>query len=404
MTVFPSGETWKRTMTEMTLQGTRRAPEGGSHIKLADYFGLRAAGVIYAWILLIVFLAVVSSYLGRPPYLSELNVSNLLEQAAFAGILALAMGVLLISGSFDLSVGSLTALCALAAAYFTNEFGVAAAIPLTLAVGLIAGTFNGVLCLYLNLSAFIVTLGTLSMFRGLALLLSEGRTILIQDPEQARLLKALATTDIYPPNLILLAGLAVLLFGYWFFYRHGRNMLAFGAAMAAGIALVAFSFGYSYTPKLKASVVVWFGLALLFWGFMSATVYGKRIYAVGGNERAAQVAGVMVKFYKTLPFTLVGLAAGIAGTLFAGRLGAVDPNSFTGFELIVIAAAVVGGISILGGQGHVLKSMVGALLLFTINNGFNMLNINAHFQLVFAGIVVIAAAALYVATDKRRIR
>lgn len=391
-------------MVDATSQGIPRASQEGARIKLSGYFGLRAAGVIYAWILLIVFLVIMSAYLGRPPYLSELNVSNLLEQTAFAGILALAMGVLLISGSFDLSVGSLTALCALAAAYFTNQFGVMMAVPLTILVGVIAGTLNGALCLYLNLSAFIVTLGTLSVFRGLALLLSDGRTILIHDRTQAAQLKALATTDFYPPNLILVAAIGALLFGYFIFYRYGRNMVGFGASMVAGAVLLVLSLGFSYTPRLASSTVVWFVMALLFWGLMSATIYGKRIYAVGGNDRAAQVAGVMVRFYKTLPFTLVGLAAGVAGTLFAGRLGAVDPNSFTGFELIVIASAVVGGISILGGQGHVLKSMIGALLLYTITNGFNMLNISAHFQLVFAGIVVIAAAALYVATDKRRIR
>lgn len=384
-----------------TMSGEDRARRPG--ISWRQVLGLRSAGVVYALVLLVIFLSVASASMGRQPYLSELNVGNLLEQSSLVGIMAIGMAILLISGSFDLSVGSLAALCALLAAFLTNEIGVGPALGLTILAGVAGGLLNGCIHHLIGINSFIVTLGTLTAFRGLGLMLSDGRTIIIDDPDKAAALEAITASHLKSPNLVLVLAILVLTVGAILLARRHPRSLSL-AVIGAGVLLLGASFYGSFAPVLALSTLYWLALGAAAWFFTRFTVFGTHLYAVGGRINAARVAGIPIHIYKVIPFGIVGACAGLAGVLLAGRLGAVDPNSFTGAELTVIAAAVVGGVSILGGSGNILKVIVGTTLLFTIANGFNMLNMNAHFQLVFAGVVVIAAAGLYTITDRRRAR
>jgi D-xylose transport system permease protein len=130
------------------------------------------------------------------------------------------------------------------------------------------------------------------------------------------------------------------------------------------------------------------------------TVTGRRLYAVGGNAEAARLSGIDVTAYKIGAFVVSGLAAGFAGVLFASRLGAINPTALQGTELTVIAAAILGGTSLFGGAGSVVKTVVGALILFTLTNGFNILNLGANYQGLIEGLVVIVAAAIYTVGGK----
>ena len=132
------------------------------------------------------------------------------------------------------------------------------------------------------------------------------------------------------------------------------------------------------------------------------TVLGRRIYAVGGNAEAARLSGINVHAYRVGAFILSGAAAGFAGVLFGCRLGAINPTALQGSELTVIAAAILGGTSLFGGAGSVVKTVVGALLLFTLTNGFNVLNLGANYQGLIEGAVVVVAAAIYTVGARRQ--
>ena len=154
---------------------------------------------------------------------------------------------------------------------------------------------------------------------------------------------------------------------------------------------------------LNETLPVWImiGLTVITSLVLRYTVVGRNLYAVGGNPEAARLSGINVDRYKINAFVLNGFVAAGVGVLYAGKFNSVDPTLLTGSELTVIAAAVLGGTSLFGGSGYVAKSVVGTLILFTLSNGFNVLNIGANYQNVVQGSVLVAAAALYTATSAR---
>ena len=370
---------------------------------LRAIFGLSNAGVIYAFLALVGGLTVLSALMGRVPYLSEQNVANLLEQTSSYAILSVAMAVLLISGSFDLSVGSLSALCALVAALAANAGGPVVAIVAALLVGAAGGIINGTIHWKVGLNPFIVTLGTLSAFRGLSLVISDGRTVSIRSPEVRAVLENLTSGYITTPNLVMLLGLLLLVAGSVALIARRARLVAITVA-AIGIVVLLVSVSISYELRLAKPVYYAAGFTAIVWFTLRYTIVGRRLYATGGSFDAAAVAGIRVAQYKVFPFILVGLAAGVVGIFFVGRLGGIDPGAFQGAELTVLAAAIVGGVAISGGHGDVLKTVVGALLLFTIANGFNMLNVGANYQQLFSGVLIVAAATMYVVAERRQTR
>jgi ribose/xylose/arabinose/galactoside ABC-type transport system permease subunit len=204
-----------------------------------------------------------------------------------------------------------------------------------------------------GINAFIVTLGTLTAVRGLVLVVTDGRSLMVQDPA------ALATMT---------------------HFESGRLGL------------------------LPYPVLYMAGFTLVVWGVVRFTVLGRRLYAVGGNAEAARLSGINVTAYKMGAFVLSSVAAGFAGVLFGSRFGAINPTALQGDELTVIAAAILGGTSLFGGAGSVVKTLAGALLLFTLTNGFNILNLGANYQGVIEGTALVAAAAIYTVGGRRRAR
>ncbi len=293
---------------------------------------------------------------GRPN--TFLNIDNLIDGVAtpmsYYAIMAVGLTVVIITGGIDISVGSIMALAALAGAAALQGFPAGApawqvlpvAFLVPVAVGLVCGLANGALIVGLNLHPFIVTLGTMSIFRGLANVLPEQKTL----PAAGKRLPEAFTTD---------------------FMR-----------------LEIFN-GIQPMP-----LVIMLGCVALGWFYLQLTVAGRETYAVGGNEEAARFSGLRVNRIKLRTYALSGLAAGVAGFVSLGRFGTASTSTGTGYELTVIAAAVVGGASLAGGRGTALGALLGTLIIALIENGILILRLAQEYRLVIIGLAIVVAVAL----------
>jgi D-xylose transport system permease protein len=356
--------------------------------------------VVYALVALVLTLTITSSAQSRPSYLSSVNVSNILDQASLTGILAIFMTVVLISGNFDLSVGSTAALAGTVALKLIDHYGAVIALVAALLTGVLVGLINGVLVQKVGVNGFIVTLGTLTAVRGVVQAILNGQSITATDTVFERFETARWTL---PQGVAIVAGILLIAPGVVLTVRARRRQLTAGNVMLMGAGAALLAIGAFRPLLLNETVPVWIMivLAVITSLVLRYTVIGRNLYAVGGNPEAARLSGINVDRYKINAFVLNGFVAAGVGVLYAGKFNSVDPTLLTGSELTVIAAAVLGGTSLFGGSGYVTKSVVGTLILFTLSNGFNVLNIGSNYQNVVQGSVLVAAAALYTATSAR---
>lgn len=295
------------------------------------------------WVFIAIVAACVFLSFATDSFATSKNIFNITRNVTFTAIIALGMTMVIIIGGIDLSVGSVLCLSSMVLAITMHagyglEIGIAAAIATSLAVG----AFNGVLIAYLGFPPFVVTLGMLSIARSLAMVASNNTVVFEFGPDHARLLD--------------LGG------GAWFL----------------GIA----------NP-----VLYMIALALIVGFILRWTKFGRHLYAIGGNESAATLTGVPVRLIKVAVYMISALSAGIAGIVQTGWLGAVTTNIGTGMELQVIAAAVIGGASLVGGVGTAVGALIGAALIEIIRNSLGLLGINAFWQGAFIGGCIIIAVA-----------
>jgi D-xylose transport system permease protein len=381
----------------MTLgTAARQRSNGGWRRALAP----RSAGVVYALVALVLTLTITSSVQSRPSYLSSVNVSNILDQASLTGILAIFMTVVLITGNFDLSVGSTAALAGTVALKLIDPYGAVIALVAALLTGVLVGLINGVLVQKVGVNGFIVTLGTLTAVRGVVQAILNGQSITATDTVFERFETA---RWILPQGVAIVVGLLLIATGVVLTVRARRRQFTAGNVMLMGAGAALLAIGAFRPLLLNETVPVWtmIVLAVLTSLVMRYTVVGRNLYAVGGNPEAARLSGINVDRYKINALVLNGFVAAGVGVLYAGKFNSVDPTLLTGSELTVIAAAVLGGTSLFGGSGYVTKSVIGTLILFTLSNGFNVLNIGSNYQNVVQGSVLVAAAAMYTATSAR---
>jgi ribose/xylose/arabinose/galactoside ABC-type transport system permease subunit len=318
---------------------------------------LQEAGLVVVILFLVAVLSIYGYYdaeRGRPN--TFLNYENLIDGIAtpmsYYAIMAVGVTIVIITAGIDISVGSAMALAALSAGavlpYFDRNapawqvLPVAFAVPL--GVGLIAGLVNGALIVALRVHPFIITLGTLSIYRGIANVTTRG----ITQPSGRRVLPDAFTSFMWKEVL----GLQVM-------------------PLAIMLACVA-----------------------LGWIFLHLLVAGRETYAIGGNEEAARFSGLRVEWIKLRVYLLAGLAAGVAGLVSLGRFGTVSASTGTGYELTVIAAAVVGGASLSGGRGTALGALLGTLVIALIQNGIYILHLQEQYRLIITGAAIIIAVAL----------
>ncbi|MBV1781048.1 ABC transporter permease [Paeniglutamicibacter sp. ABSL32-1] len=272
-------------------------------------------------------------------YLSPGNLDSMMRQASVLLLVVAAGTAPILMGSIDLSVGAIVSLCAVAAALFAQSMG-QSAVFWVLPLGLLIGLFNGVIVSYIKLPSFLVTLGTSFVFGGIALLASGG----------------------FPVQLV-----------------SGSLNAAFHQSL----------FGIFPMPLVYA-VILW--LLLIVW--LRRTATGRFIYAIGGNERAAKVCGVNVRWVKSLAFGAGGLCCGLAGVLVLFSTTAATPDIGNSFLLPSIAAIVMGGTPLSGGQGGAARGLIGTLILVELTNGMLIIGLPPAAQQIVQGIVVILAVLL----------
>lgn len=365
------------------------------------------AGVFYAFGALVLVLSIATAIQGAPAYLSPNNVSNVLDQSALLGILAVTTTIVLISGNFDLSVGSVAALGAAICLLALPVVGFWPAFLLALVGGAVVGLFNGLVVQYIGINAFIVTLGSMTAVRGIVLLLTDGRTITAQPGAEHDALAAIDAGRFITPNLYLVAGIALLLIAALRFVlarrRSTRTLQISTIILAvAGAVLTAVSPVAIFTIEVTQRVIYMLAIVVIAALILRYTTVGRRLYATGGNPEAARLSGISVDRYRVVAFVLNGTAAAFVGVLYAARLNSINPTGLSGFELTALAAAILGGTALFGGLGNVVKSLFGVLILITLANGFNILNLGANYQGLIEGLVLIIAAGMYTVAQRRQ--
>ncbi|MFF4499624.1 multiple monosaccharide ABC transporter permease [Streptomyces sp. NPDC001401] len=335
------------------------------------------------------------------------NVSNLVLQNSYILILAIGMMLVIIAGHIDLSVGSLTAFVGAFAAVLTVQHGVAwpVALVLCLLVGALAGSVQGFLIAYLGIPSFIVTLAGMLLFRGLTEIFLQGQT-LGPFPNGLQKLGNGFLPEVGPHtnyhNLTLLLGFVLLAFVIYQEIRDRKREQEFSLAVlprnAFLLKLVAIAAAVLAVTMLLASyqgapiILIVLGVLVVGYGYvMRNAVFGRHIYAIGGNLPAAKLSGVKDKKVTFLVFLNMGVLAALAGLVVAARLNAASPKAGLNFELEAIASSFIGGASMSGGVGTVLGAIIGGLVLGVLNNGMNLLSVGTDWQQVIKGLALLAA-------------
>lgn len=303
---------------------------------------LRDAGTFFGLVLIFAVFAVLN-----PVFLTAPNLINILQQSSINACIALGMTFVIISGGIDLSVGPTAAVSAIVGATL-----MIAGVPIPLAVmgaiatGMACGLFNGTLVAIAGLQPFIVTLGGLSLYRALALIFTGGNPI----------------------------------FGIPTEFRDAINGMVLGVPV----------------PVIVVALI-----AVILWVVLNRSPLGEYILAVGGNPEAARIAGVPVARTKITVYVLSGGLAAVAALILTGRLGAADPTMGNLWELDAIAAAAIGGASLMGGKGSVVGTLMGAVILGGLRNGLTLMNVQAFYQLLATGIIILVAMLIDRATRGR---
>jgi D-xylose transport system permease protein len=326
-------------------------------------------------------------------FISPRNLSALAIQGAIKGVLAVGMTLLLISGEIDLSIGATVALVGIVAAELqVANFDVLHTLVLALCAGMMVGLVQGSLVAFAAIPAFIVTLGGMLIWRGAGFVMTGSESIGPISEEFSMI--SSSYLPIY--SSLVLLGIAAL----FIFYRSVRKRsVGFGLLWLVALAVVAWaSLSYRGIPTavLIMTVCAVGGIMLL-----ENTVFGRRVYVVGGNPEAAMYAGISRRELRFFLFLIMGAGYGLAGAMTTARLGGAPPNVGIGLELDVISACIIGGVSLFGGRGSIQGAIIGVFLFESLTNGMALLNLNVNFQLIVRGLVLIAAVWLDVLTQKQ---
>jgi putative multiple sugar transport system permease protein len=364
---------------------------------------VREYGLLFALIAIMVFFEVVTNgTLLRP-----VNITNLFLQNSYIIIMALGMLVVIVSGHIDLSVGSVMGFIgALAAVLIVQlDFSVYLTIPICLLVGIVIGGAQGYFVAYWKIPSFIVTLAGMLVFRGLSLWLLEGQSV-GPFPKEFQVLSTGFIPDIFgikrPNGTALLVGAVAVCLIIWLGLRNrARNSrygiedepMAFFVIRNLIVAGALFFITYKLsTFRGLPNVLISMGVLTVVYAFITEnTTLGRRIYALGGNEKAAKLSGIKTERLTFLAFVNMGMLAALAGLIFAARLNTATPKAGFAVELDVIAAVFIGGASMSGGVGKIVGAVVGAFIMGVMNNGMSIMGIGIDYQQVIKGLVLLAA-------------
>ncbi|HCL63451.1 MAG TPA: ABC transporter permease [Rhizobium sp.] len=381
------------------------------NVSVGDY--LRKNIREYGLLLALVVIMLLFQFLTGGVLFKPVNITNLVLQNSFIVIMALGMLLIIVAGHIDLSVGSIVAFIGGISAIMLVKWGwhFSLVVPLCLIIGAAMGAAQGYWVAYQKIPAFIVTLAGMLVFRGLTYVVLEGRPI-GPFPKEFQLL----STGFIPDFLSLsdpatsliknyVALIAVLALVAWAIYsgmknrrlneQHGtpNEPFVFFAGQMLVISAVAIFLGFQLsTYRGLPNVLVVMGVLIAFYTFITtrATI-GRRIYAMGGNEKAAKLSGINTERLTFYAFVNMGVLAALAGMIIAARLNSATPKAGVGFELDVIAACFIGGASASGGVGKIIGAVIGAFIMGVMNNGMSIMGIGIDYQQLIKGLVLLAA-------------
>ncbi len=387
---------------------------------------LREYGLLVALIVVMAFFQIVTD----GTLLKAVNVTNLLLQNSYIVIMALGMLIVIVSGNIDLSVGSVMGFIGALAAVLSvhYELPVLLVMVICLVAGGVIGAAQGYWVAYWKIPSFIVTLAGMLVFRGLSLWLLEGQSV----GPFPREFQAIATgfvPDIFPAgfgewlagifevrrinSLAFLSGLVAAGIILWVGFRDRARNSAYGIAgepygffLARNLIIAAAIIFIMY--KLAAfrgmpNVLITMGVLAVIYAYITRnTVIGRRVYALGGNEKAAKLSGVKTERLTFFAFVNMGVLAAAAGLVFAARLNTATPKAGFALELDVIAAVFIGGASMAGGVGSIIGAVVGAFLMGVLNNGMSIMGIGIDFQQMIKGLVLLAAVIFDVYNKRKQ--
>lgn len=292
-------------------------------------------------IALIILMAVIT--IINSNFLTANNLLNLLLQVTSNALIAFGMTFVILTGGIDLSVGSILALSsALTAGLLGSGMPVTLAILISLILGCILGMMNGLLISYGKLAPFIVTLATMTIFRGATLVYTNGNPIT----------KGLSDTFLFQ------------------------------------------FLGQGYIVGIPFPVIIMFIVFIVLYVLLHKTAFGKSVYAIGGDEKAAYISGVKLNKVKIIIYSISGMMASISGLIITSRLSSAQPTAGASYEMDAIAAVVLGGTSLSGGKGRILGTLIGALIIGVLNNGLNIIGVSAFWQQVVKGVVILIAVLI----------
>lgn len=294
----------------------------------------REYGVVIGFILLCVIISI-----ATPAFASQKNILNLLRQSSIVGIIATGMTFVIISGNFDISVGAVAALSgAVTMKLITMQGGVSVGLAVLAAVVIsaVVGLVNGIAVAKINIPSLIATMAMVSVVKGGMLMLTGGYPITQTIPALDKI-------------------------------------------------------GNGYVLGIPIPVIIFAVTVCIAFVVLTKTRFGRYVYSVGGNEEASKLNGINVDAYKIKVFVINAVLAAVAGVVLVGRMGTASPAAGDGYDMDAIASVVIGGTSVAGGSGSVLKTVIGVLLMSVINNSFNLLGVDMYFQYIFKGLIILVA-------------
>ena len=296
----------------------------------------------YNSIFIVIVLSILMIFLS-PAFLTINNLINLIRQISVIGILAFGSTIVIISGEFDISIGALMSFVGvIVAGQIVEGYPIWISIPIGLFAGMIVGLINGLIVTKLKINAFITTLGTMYLIRGIA--------------------------NIYT----------------------GGNMVQTMAAVYPEFAFI----GKGLIKNIPVPVIIMIVISIICQIFLSKSKIGRIIYSIGSNPNASKFSGINVDFYKIISFVIGGLLAAIGGVILSARLGIVDASVGIGYEFDAITAVVLGGTSLKGGKGNIYLTLIGALIIGLVRNGLNLLLVSTQLQSIFTGLIFIFVVAV----------
>lgn len=298
---------------------------------------LKKSGSVIGLVVLFVVIACLNS-----SFIDAGNLKNLLRQVSINALISFGMTFVILTGGIDLSVGSILALSsALMGSFIVSGLDPILGIVVACLIGAALGSVNGLIITYGKVAPFIATLATMTIFRGLTLVYTNGNPI---------------------------------------------------SGLTENEAFLNFGQGYFFDlPVPAVMMLIMFGILYF---ILHKTPLGRKTYAVGGNEKVSFIAGIKINRIKIFAYTVTGMLCGMAGAILTSRLNSAQPTAGTGYELDAIAAVVLGGTSLSGGKGRIVGTLVGALIIGTLNNGLNILNVSSFYQQVVKGIVILLAVLM----------